>query len=117
MGSIRGNGHDIDPENGALRRYGVGNVDIVAGFLRTVPRLQYVTRVAMGHTEIAIGQIVDVLGRVKVFDIGPHLLEQCHGRVKVPGVGGVRVLAQVHQGRAHALHFIVHHTDAAAGEL
>ncbi len=110
-------GQHVEPLRCAFLRDGIGDVDAVARFGSAVARLDDVARPADHQADIAVGQVVDVRGRVEVADVGTDRLQQRGGLVDHGRIEAVRILAQVVQCDRDQLRRRVQHGDAAVLQL
>src|SRR5438132_7007285 len=89
---------------------------LVPGLACPLARLDYIARIAEGHAQIAIGEIVDVLRGVELADVGADLFEDGQGFVEVPEIAAFRIEPEIGECRREDLLRGVEQRDPAWGE-
>ena len=116
FGVFRNGNHVIEATSAFFRNH-VLELDLVTGFLGTGNRLLQVTRVTHSDTDVAVGQVGDVLGGVEVTHRRTDLQEQGFGFGQLLFVLGVGRVAQVMQGSRDHLGRGIEEADATAFQL
>ena len=98
-----GNGQHVEEHDGAFLRDQVLDHHAVAGLHGPVPGLQDVAAPAQGQADLAVGQVLDVLGGVDVLDVRPDRRQYLLGGRQVVRILAVGILAQVDQHGADDL--------------
>ncbi len=117
MLGIGRNGQLVEPHLRTFLRHDVIDDDALVGFGGAVARLEHVARPAYGEADVAVGQRIDVFGRVELADVGPDLHQGLFRLCEVLGRGGFGVDAQILEGCRDDVGRRVQHIDAAVGEL
>ena len=115
---IRRHGEDIKEGQRSLFRNKVGDIDAVLRLFGPIRRLPNIARPADSDANIAVCQVIDILRRVEVTDIGPQLQQQigCRSGVII-GFGAVWIFAEIVQHRRENLFRGIKEGDAAAFQL
>ena len=95
----------------------VGDLDAVLRLLGPRGGDVDVAREADRHADLAVCEVRDVLRRVEVADVRPHLHQEVRRLLEVGGIGGRRIEAEIGGGDLQHVGRRIEHGDAAVGEL
>jgi hypothetical protein len=94
---IRRDREVVEPHERALARHEIGDLDPVLGFFGTLLRLDDVAGITDREADIAVGERVDVLGRVVLLDVAANLEQSLAGAVQILRLLRIRVDAEIVQ--------------------